>query len=62
MAQKDLIAVRSVSLSRPNDERFVLIDRNTRDVVDDAHGHGYKTPNAAHASYAFKQKRWARRK
>jgi len=55
------IAVRWATLSKPTDERFVIINRDTREIVDDAHGAGYKSPKAAHASFAHKQK-WAARK
>ena len=61
MAQDDLIAVRYERLSKPGDERYVLMNRTTREVVDDAMGRGYKTPEAAHKSYAFKQKFKTRR-
>ena len=36
--------------------RYVLIDRDTRRIVDDCHGHGYKSPDGAHRSWAHKQK------
>lgn len=62
MAQEKIfIAVRSDSLSRPGDDRYVIKNRDTHEVLDDNHGSGYKTPKAAHASFAFKQKRWMRK-
>ena len=57
MAQeKTFIAVRWATLSKPNDERFVIINRETLEVMDDNHGKGYQSPKAAHSSFAFKQK------
>lgn len=57
MEEKEFIAIRWARLSKPGDERFVIINRQTREVVDDGMGRGYKTPQAAHRSFAFKQKR-----
>ena len=56
MAQNEFIAVKSDGLSRHGDPRYIVINRETREVVDDAHGNGYKSPKAAHASWSFKQK------
>ena len=59
MAQEKIyIAVRSESLSRPGDDRYVIKNRETHEVVDDNHGNGYRSPKAAHASYAFKHRHW----
>jgi len=57
MAQEDIyIAIRSDKLSKPNDERYVVINKETHEVVDDGLGHGYKSPKAAHASFSYKMK------
>lgn len=57
MAQEKIfIAVRSDQLSQPGDARYVIKNRETHEVADDNMGRGYKSPNAAHASFAFKQK------
>ena len=59
MAQEKIfIAVRSTTLSRPGDDRYVIKNRETHEVVDDNHGNGYRSPKAAHASYAFKHRQW----
>ncbi len=34
--------------------RYILVDADTGEVVDDAQGFGYKTPQKAYASYAYK--------
>lgn len=62
MKEENFVAVRSESLSKPGDVRYILLDRQTRNVIDDAGGRGYKSPEAAHKSYAFKQKFKNRRK
>ena len=54
--EQQFIAIKSESLSR-NDARYVVIDRDTREVVDDCNGHGYKSPQAAHKRFASKQRR-----
>ena len=57
MENQQFIAVRSEQFSRAaGEERFVIIDRNTHEIVDDSTGHGYKSARAAHASFSFKQK------
>jgi len=60
MEQK-IMAVRLEALSKRGDDRYVLIDRDTRQIVDDCHGHGYKSPDGAHRSWAHKQKFRGRR-
>jgi len=58
MAQKETyIAIVSESLSKPDDTRYIIIDRQTREVMDTCGGHGYKSAAAAHKSFAFKQRR-----
>ena len=57
MAQeRTFIAVRWIALCKPGDDRYVIKNRETDEVVDDNHGKGYQSPKAAHASFAFKQK------
>ena len=62
MAQDNLfIAVRSDKLSRRNDVRYVIKNRETNEIVDDGLGKGYKSPKAAHASFYYKQQ-WGNKK
>ncbi len=57
MAQESIyIAVRSEALSKDGDARYVIKNRETHEIVDDNMGRGYKNPQAAHASFSFKQK------
>ena len=57
MAQEeDYIAIISERLSKPGDTRYIIIDRQTREIKDDGMGHGYKSAQAAHKSFAYKQK------
>ena len=55
--EEEYIAVVSEQLSKPGDTRYVIINRQTREVVDNGMGRGYKSPQAAHKSFAFKQRR-----
>ena len=56
MAQEDYIAVVSEQLSKPGDTRYIVINRSTREVVDNGMGRGYKSAQSAHKSFAYKQK------
>lgn len=60
MAQEDYVAIKSEALSQAaGEERYVIVNRWSREVVDNCNGHGYKSANAAHKSFAFKQRRQA---
>lgn len=47
--------IRSDKLSSLYDNRFVVIDVNTREVLDDAQGYGYKTKQKAYAAFYYKK-------
>lgn len=47
-------AVRSETLSDGYDERFVIIDTDTGEILDDSHGSGYKTSGRAIRCYKYK--------
>ena len=46
-------AVKSDVLSK-HDERYVIIDLDTGEILDDCQGYGYKTKQKAHIGYAYK--------
>ena len=50
----NIAVVRSEALSSKYESRFVVIDKDTGKVLDDAQGYGYKTPQKAHAAWAYK--------
>lgn len=57
MAQEEnYIAIVSERLSRPGDTRYVIIDKQTQQEVDNCNGHGYKSAASAHKSFSFKQR------
>lgn len=47
-------AVFCEGLSTPGNPRYILIDADTGEVLDDAQGYGYKTQRKAHAAYSYK--------
>lgn len=34
--------------------RFIIVDKNTREILDDAHGYGYKSIEKAHSGWAIR--------
>ena len=46
-------AVFSEKLSKHNDKRFVVIDKETGEILDDAQGWGYKSIRNAYAAYSY---------
>ncbi len=39
---------------KENEKRFIMIDENTGEVIDDAQGYGYKTKQKAYSAYNYK--------
>lgn len=50
-------AVLSKRLSKPNDDRYLVLDRETGEILDDAQGYGYKSKLKAYKAYGYKLKR-----
>ena len=48
--------IESYSLSTKYDKRYVVIDKETGEVIDDAQGYGYKSKYKAYAAWAYKEK------
>lgn len=44
----------SAHLSKNYDNRYVVIDETTGEVLDDAQGYGYKSAQNAHRAYSYK--------
>ena len=53
--EKNFVAIKSEVLSNRYDIRFVIIDKETGEILDDAQGFGYKTPPKAYAAYNYKK-------
>ena len=57
MASEDYVVWKDDALSRrAGNERYVVLNRWTREVVDNCGGHGYKSAQAAHKSWSYKQR------
>ena len=55
MSQKNIKAMPMAGSSR-YDPRYVIIDADTGEILDDAQGYGYKSQQKAHAAYAYKNR------
>lgn len=53
---KDYIVARSPELSKRYEPRYVIVNEETGEILDDANGYGYKTTQAAHKGWAYKSK------
>ena len=54
--------VRSRQLSRGADKRYIIVNPDTGEILDDAQGYGYKSPQKAHAAWAYKTRSPAKKK
>lgn len=54
MVDKNIIAVEDDVLSDVYDRRYVIINKETGEILDDAQGYGYKSPQKAYAAYNYK--------
>ena len=62
MASEDYVAIKSEQLTAAaREERYVIVNRWTREVVDNCNGHGYKSAQSAHKSWAYKQRQRSQR-
>ena len=50
----NVIVVKSRELSNEYDDRFIVVNEITGDVIDDAQGYGYKTKDKAWKAYTYK--------
>lgn len=48
--------VESSSLSKMYDRRYVVVDTDTGEILDDAQGYGYKSRQKAHAAWSYKNR------
>ncbi|WP_432630269.1 hypothetical protein [Brotaphodocola sp.] len=51
---KNIIVVEDKKLSKQYEKRFVVVDKETGEILDDAQGYGYKTIKNAYSAYAYK--------
>lgn len=47
-------------MSKRKDERYVMVNLETGEIVDDCRGYGYKTKQSAYACFGYKLTRMKR--
>lgn len=52
----EIKVIESELLSEPYDKRFVVVDKDTSEILDDAQGYGYKSIKKAYAAYSYKNR------
>ena len=52
--KKNIIVVKSECLSSYSDERYIIVDPETGEILDDAQGYGYKSKRNAYACWTWK--------
>ena len=55
MDLKKIAVVPKKALSRKSEERYVIIDKQSGEVLDDANGYGFKTIKKAYAAWIWNQ-------
>lgn len=53
---REVAAVYNKTLSHGYDKRYVIVDKETGEILDDAQGYGYKSPQNAHAAWSYKNR------
>lgn len=53
---KNYLVKEDMTLSRFGESRYVVVDAQTQQVLDDAQGFGYRTKRRAHTGYAYKNR------
>ena len=56
MTKRNVIAVEDKSLSTEYKKRYVIVDKDTGEILDTAQGYGYKSAQNAYAAYSYKTK------
>lgn len=54
MTKRNVIAVEDKSLSTEYKKRYVIVDKDTGEILDTAQGYGYKSAQNAYAAYSYK--------
>lgn len=59
---KNYKVIYSEGLSELGDPRYVIVNPDTGELLDDAQGYGYKSAQKAHAAFAYKNQTRSERK
>jgi histidinol-phosphate/aromatic aminotransferase/cobyric acid decarboxylase-like protein len=60
--EPNIKTIRSKELSSQWEPRYVVVNTDTGEILDDAQGYGYKSPQNAYAAYAHKSRSRQQRK
>lgn len=52
----EIAVVHSASLSKMDDDRFVVVDKESGEVLDDAQGYGYRSAQKAYTAWSYKHR------
>lgn len=52
---ESITVIKSKKYSKQIDKRYIVINKNTGEIVDDAQGYGYRSEKGALASFRYKQ-------
>ena len=50
----EITVIKSEKLSSRYDERFIVVEAETSEILDDANGYGYKSVRNARAAWSYK--------
>ena len=54
MPSENIAVIESAKLSSEYDKRYVVVDKDSGEILDDAQGWGYKSIQKAYAAYSYK--------
>ena len=54
MPSENIAVIESAKLSGEYDKRYVVVDKDSGEILDDAQGWGYKSIQKAYAAYSYK--------
>lgn len=54
MPARNIAVIEAENLSSNYDKRYVVIDKDTGEVLDDAQGYGYRSVQKAYSAYGYK--------
>lgn len=52
----NVLAIESAELSNKYDKRYIIVDKESGEVLDDAQGYGYKSPQKAYSAWGYKNR------
>ena len=53
---RNITVIEDKSLSKQYEKRYIVIDEDTGEILDDAQGYGYKSVQKAYAAYNYKNR------